>query len=139
MSVLLLVKARINPGISVPDKNTWRRGDIVACFPAGHVFGGLEGLPNFYQIEVADITHDQAQNITCCDYFLKDGVGIALNRSRWNFWDDLPSARQAVLDATGKLQVSRTNLLSWACRCSDMSTKLTPDDLDTSPPESPAP
>jgi hypothetical protein len=137
--MVLLVKARINPGISVPDKDTWRQGDIVACFPTGHVFGGLEGLPNFYQVEVADVTHGQAQNITCCDYFLTDGLPTSLNRSRWNFWDDVPSARQATLNATGKLQVSRANLLTWACRSSDMSTKLTAGDLDIPPPESPAP
>ena len=50
MPVRLLVRAQNSP--TYPAPSSWRKGDIVAAAPAGHVWGNLERPPNFVRCDL---------------------------------------------------------------------------------------
>lgn len=50
MPVRLLVRAQNSPTFPAP--GSWRKGDIVAAAPAGHVWGNLERPPAFVRCDL---------------------------------------------------------------------------------------
>ena len=54
MPMRLLVRAANSP--TFPVSGSWRKGDIVRAAPAGHVWGRLEGPPDFVRADLAFAT-----------------------------------------------------------------------------------
>lgn len=80
----LLVKARdythSDPDV---DKMVYKVGDIVNVQPDGHVWGGMEGLPDFYQIDIPSITPEQIQYLSSTEQELpQDTASVALKKIR---------------------------------------------------------
>lgn len=57
----LLVKAisAIHADPATDKLSMYKAGDIVIVRPDGHVWGGMEGLPTFYQIDLPNVTPEQ--------------------------------------------------------------------------------
>lgn len=51
-----------DPDVMVNQKGLYRRGDIVAIFPAGHKWGGREGPPKFVTM-TAELTERQLDEL----------------------------------------------------------------------------
>ena len=98
----------------------YSKGDPVAVLPDDHVFGGSEGLPDFWQITVTglpvSLVHAHVNTelwepaiIGDDEYEAPDEVDRRIRRHRRNFrvmWDEIPAQWLDALEATGRATVS---------------------------------
>jgi hypothetical protein len=91
-----------------------RRGDIIAVFPDGHVWGREEGLPNYVSVDLTGVPVDDIKKYMVPAYSAilgPNGEKQMLKKRKYNILiDNLPQAILNILAADGKITVSRANI-----------------------------
>ena len=101
----ILVRAKDNTLVDNPVKDrigSYKKGYPVVVVDDGHVWGDMEGLPNFVVIKVPTISIAKVNKYIMVEYE-EDGETI-YRRRIWKIrWDDLPLIARNLLRDNGEL------------------------------------
>ena len=105
--ILLSNMNKVNPDDDEKDRWLYKRGDMVVIKEDDHVWGRLEGPPDFYLVKIPLIPRANVAK-----YVEQDGIprepGSA--RRKWGFkWDTLPQSILNKFGADGELTIKATD------------------------------
>lgn len=104
--------------VDTPGALRYKKGDVVALAPDGHVWGAREGLPTFWQLTVVSIVESDRTSLLADDRIpdaaILDPSLLRLRRRRKRFIDitKLSNLTRTRLANTGKATVLRAALLT---------------------------
>ncbi|MFN3075352.1 MAG: hypothetical protein ABT940_00445 [Alphaproteobacteria bacterium] len=115
MAELLLRVASSLHADPLIDRGCYKRGDVVAVLPDGHVYGRLETLPTFVKVKIPGLAVATAQNWVRPEMDLTDPLKpVMLKRRLWRVRvDDIPAAIRNTLITTGEVTVTLTQVRSY--------------------------
>jgi len=118
-----LVKARdaSHPDPEKDRRGCYKRGDVVAVMPDGHVWGAMEGPPNFVHVDITGASLEVLQRLVEEQDDDDDGnyLGVeddGVTRRRWRRrrfrinLDNLPLARRNELASRGQTTITRVSI-----------------------------